>query len=171
MAINFLNNVNFNKNSVEQLRVVNYANDNAAGTGVAGQLYYNSTDNILKVYTGTEWDQVGGGVTTVTTTDGTFINLTPNSATSGAVTVTADLSASGTANATSFLAGNNAWAIPAGTYNFEIKGDAVGTTTVESGQTVAILGGTNITATLSTCLLYTSPSPRDVEESRMPSSA
>jgi len=150
MAINFLNNVNFNKNSVEQLRVVNYANDNAAGTGVAGQLYYNSTSNILKVYTGSEWDQVGGGVTTVTTTDGTFINLTPNSATSGAVTVTADLSASGTANATSFLAGNNAWAIPAGTYDWIIKGDAVGTTTVESGQTVAILGGTNITATLST---------------------
>ena len=150
MAINFLNNVNFNKNSVEQLRVVNYANDNAAGTGVAGQLYYNSTSNILKVYTGSEWDQVGGGVTTVTTTDGTFINLTPNSATSGAVTVTADLSASGTANATSFLAGNNAWAIPAGTYDWVIKGDAASTTTVESGQTVAILGGTNITATLST---------------------
>ena len=150
MAINFLNNVNFNKNSVEQLRVVNYANDNAAGTGVAGQLYYNSTSNILKVYTGSEWDQVGGGVTTITTTDGTFINLTPNTATAGAVTVTADLSATGTAGNTTFLRGDNAWAIPAGTYNFEIKGDAVGTTTVESGQTVAILGGSNITATLST---------------------
>jgi len=150
MAINFLNNVNFNKNSVEQLRVVNYANDNAAGTGVAGQLYYNSTSNILKVYTGSEWDQVGGGVTTVTTTDGTFINLTPNSATSGAVTVTADLSATGTAGNTTFLRGDNAWAIPAGTYDWVIKGDAASTTTVESGQTVAILGGSNITATLST---------------------
>ena len=30
-------------------------------------------------------------------------------------------------------------------------------------------GGTNLTSF--TCLLYTSPSPRDVEESRMPSSA
>ena len=150
MAINFLNNVNFNKNSVEQLRVVNYANDGAAGTGVTGQLYYNSTSNILKVYTGSDWNEVGGGVTTVTTTDGTFINLTPNSATSGAVTVTADLSASGTASATSFLAGNNAWAIPAGTYDWVIKGDAASTTTVEPAQTVAILGGSNITATLST---------------------
>ena len=150
MAINFLNNVNFNKNSVEQLRVVNYANDGAAGTGVTGQLYYNSTSNILKVYTGSEWDQVGGGVTSVTTTDGTFINLTPNSATSGAVTVTADLSATGTANATSFLAGNNAWAIPAGTYSWTVKGDAAGTTAVASGETVTILGGSNITASLST---------------------
>lgn len=50
--------------------------------------------------------------TTVTTTDGTFINLTPNSAASGAVTVTADLSATGTASASTFLAGNNAWSTP-----------------------------------------------------------
>ena len=50
--------------------------------------------------------------TTVTTTDGTFINLTPNSAASGAVTVTADLSATGTASASTFLAGNNEWSTP-----------------------------------------------------------
>jgi hypothetical protein len=50
--------------------------------------------------------------TTVTTTDGTFIELTPNSATSGAVTVTADLSATGTASASTFLAGNNTWSTP-----------------------------------------------------------
>jgi len=150
MAINFLNSVNFNKNSVDELRVVNHVNDTAAGAGVTGQLYYNSTDNILKVYTGSEWDQVGGGVTSLTTTDGTFINLTPDSATTGNVTVTADLSATGTANATSFLAGNNAWAIPAGTYNFSVKADAAGTQTVASGQTVTILGGTGVTATLGT---------------------
>ena len=34
-----------------------------------------------------------------------------------------------------------------------------------------IAGGEGITMKLRTCLLYTSPSPRDVEESRMPSSA
>jgi hypothetical protein len=150
MAINFLNNVDFNLNQLKKLVIDNEINDAAAGSGVAGQIYYNSTSNILKFYNGSSWSEVGGGVTTVTTTDGTFINLTPNSATSGAVTVTADLSATGTAGNTTFLRGDNAWAIPAGTYNFEIKGDAVGTTTVESGQTVAILGGSNITATLST---------------------
>ena len=32
-------------------------------------------------------------------------------------------------------------------------------------------GGANQAAMLEICLLYTSPSPRDVEESRMPSSA
>ena len=150
MAINFLNNVDFNLNQLKKLVIDNEINDTAAGSGVSGQIYYNSTSNILKFYNGSSWSEVGGGVTTVTTTDGTFINLTPNSATSGAVTVTADLSATGTANATSFLAGNNAWAIPAGTYDWVIKGDAASTTTVESGQTVAILGGSNITASLST---------------------
>lgn len=54
----------------------------------------------------------GGAVDSVTTTDGTFINLTPNSATTGPVTVTADLSATGTASATTFLRGDNSWEVP-----------------------------------------------------------
>ena len=55
-----------------------------------------------------------------------------------------------------------------------------------SGKTVAIIGygsqghahalnlkdsGVDVVVGLYDCLLYTSPSPRDVEESRMPSSA
>jgi len=41
------------------------------------------------------------------------------------------------------------------------------------GATNVMRGGNKVAAilTLSGCLLYTSPSPRDVEESRMPSSA
>ena len=54
----------------------------------------------------------GGDVDSVTTTDGTYIDLTPNSATTGAVTVTADLSASGTGDSTKFLRGDNFWAVP-----------------------------------------------------------
>ena len=43
---------------------------------------------------------------------------------------------------------------------------------VNSIVSIDIGGGNIITATIScACLLYTSPSPRDVEESRMPSSA
>lgn len=56
----------------------------------------------------------GGDVDSVTTTDGTYINLTPNSATTGAVTVTADLSAlDGTSDAsTRFLSKDNTWDLP-----------------------------------------------------------
>ena len=38
-------------------------------------------------------------------------------------------------------------------------------------QTLISLDGTESKSRLGACLLYTSPSPRDVEESRMPSSA
>ena len=42
--------------------------------------------------------------------------------------------------------------------------------TIKSGETHAIMGP-NGSGKSTFCLLYTSPSPRDVEESRMPSSA
>ena len=53
-------------------------------------------------------------VNSLTTTDGTFINLTPNTAATGTVTVTADLSATGSASNQTFLRGDNQWAIPGG---------------------------------------------------------
>ena len=118
MAINYLNNIDLNKNQLLQGVIENQPNDAAAGASpIKGQLYFNTTSNILKQYNGTSWEEVGGGVETVTTTDGTYINLTPNSATAGAVTVTADLSAAdGTAvAATRFLTKDNTWAtVPQG---------------------------------------------------------
>lgn len=48
-------------------------------------------------------------VQTVTTTNSTFINLTPTTPSSGAVTVTAGLSATGTPSVANFLRGDNTW--------------------------------------------------------------
>jgi len=48
-------------------------------------------------------------VQTIDTTNSTFINLTPASPTSGAVTVTAGLSATGTPDTSTFLRGDNTW--------------------------------------------------------------
>ena len=45
---------------------------------------------------------------------------------------------------------------------------------LDSGETVYGINtgfGALVSESISSCLLYTSPSPRDVEESRMPSSA
>ena len=117
MAINYLNSINLNQNELIKAQIENQPNDAAAGTGVEGQLYYDTTLDVLKVWAGGAWSEVGGGVETLTTTDGTYIDLTPNSATAGAVTVTADLSAAdGTASAASrFLTKDNTWAtVPQG---------------------------------------------------------
>jgi hypothetical protein len=153
MAINFLNSVDFNKNELLNPTIENQPNDTAAGTGVEGQLYFNTTDDILKVYAGGAWVEVGGGVTSLTTTDGTYIDLTPNSATTGAVTVTADLSAvDGTAGAGErYLTKNNTWATVAsipGTYTFDTSSNS-GSETVDSGDTLFIAGGTYITGATS----------------------
>ena len=62
----------------------------------------------------------GGGVSSFTNTNGTFISAgTANSAATGAVTMgTIDLSATGTADNTTFLRGDNQWIIPTNTtYN------------------------------------------------------
>ena len=129
MAINYLNSINLNQNELIKAQIENQPNDAAAGTGVEGQLYYDTTLDVLKVWAGGAWSEVGGGVETLTTTDGTYIDLTPNSATSGAVTVTADLSAAdGTASAASrFLTKDNTWAtVPQGDITALTEGTYIG---------------------------------------------
>ena len=129
MAINYLNSINLNQNELIKAQIENQPNDAAAGTGVEGQLYYDTTLDVLKVWAGGAWSEVGGGVETLTTTDGTYIDLTPNSATAGAVTVTADLSAAdGTASAASrFLTKDNTWAtVPQGDITALTEGTYIG---------------------------------------------
>jgi len=151
MAINFLNSVNLNQNELIKARVENQPNNTAAGTGVEGQLYYDTTLDVLKVWANGAWVEVGGGVTSFTATDGTFINLTPNTTQGGAATLTADLSATGTPDSTVYLRGDNTWspvaAIP-GTYTWSIQGGTGGPTTVASGTNITFAGGTNVTTAL-----------------------
>lgn len=151
MAINFLNNVDFNKNQLLNPVIENQPNNTAAGTGSEGQVYYDTTLDVLKIWANGAWTEVGGGVTSFTATDGTFINLTPNTTQGGAATLTADLSATGTPDSTVYLRGDNTWspisAIP-GTYTWSIQGGTGGPTTVGSGTNITFAGGTNVTTSL-----------------------
>ena len=94
-----------------------------------------------------------GGVTSLTATDGTFINLTPNTTQTGAATLTADLSASGTADNTTFLRGDNQWVTVAGTtydYSSAQSGSNVNLNLIPSTgttDTVTLVAGSNITLT------------------------
>jgi hypothetical protein len=156
MAIQFLNSVNLSQNELIKARIENQPNNAAAGTGVEGQLYYDTTLDVLKVWANGAWVEVGGGVTSFTATDGTFINLTPNTTQSGAATLLADLSATGTPDNTKYLRGDNTWSPVSGisgtTYDLDTIQVASNVAIVLVGSdsttdTVTLVAGTNITLT------------------------
>ena len=250
MAIPFLNNINLSDN---QLLNAKLQVTGTAPTAAAGQIYFNSTENVAKYHNGTAWvdisrkisvggtplaysqainlvagtnvgiaeasgvitisstDQFQGTVTsvssstagdaldvavtnatttpdlaftwagnpasyvrgdgtlatfptiptvpsniveTVVTTNGTFIDLTPTTAASGDVTITADLSAGGTPSDTTYLRGDNSWepisGIP-GTYEFTLSDNASPTPvtgTVAEDDTVQIAANADLTSNL-----------------------
>jgi hypothetical protein len=150
MAINFLNSIDLNQNELIKARVENQPNNAAAGTGVEGQLYYDTTLDVLKVWANGAWAEVGGGVLTVSTNNSTFVNLV-NVGTAVNPSLTASLSATGTPSDTVYLRGDNTWspisAIP-GTYTWSIQGGTGGPTTVASGTNITFAGGTNVTTAL-----------------------
>lgn len=125
MAINFLNTVAFNKNQLKEPVIDNQLNDAAAGTPADGQLYYNTTNDVLKIGEGGVWVSIAGSVTSVDettpgTSNGTPIVVDP---TTGAVTIQSMAfagddnvghvpSSSGETQTTNFLRADGTWAIP-----------------------------------------------------------
>jgi hypothetical protein len=140
MAIQFLNSVNLSQNELIKARIENQPNNAAAGTGVEGQLYYDTTLDVLKVWANGAWVEVGGGVTSFTATDSTFINLTPNTSQSGAATLLAELSATGTPDNTKYLRGDNTWSPISGIYDWNLAGNTGTSQNIVSGETVSIIG-------------------------------
>jgi hypothetical protein len=94
-----------------------------------------------------------GGVTDFTSTAGTFVNVTTNAAATGSVSVgTVDLSATGTADATTFLRGDNTWSTsgdvtgPASSVNLSIPVfDGTSGKIIKDGTGVTIDANGNVT--------------------------
>jgi hypothetical protein len=81
----------------------------------------------------------GGTVTSIDTSSGTFVDVTGGPITTGG-TITGDLSATGTADSTTFLRGDNTWAVPSGgsgMTSFYVSDSAgTGSFTVTNGNTI-----------------------------------
>ena len=90
MAIQFYNGIDLNENELVQARVENQPNNTAAGTGVSGQLYFDTSEGALKVWT-TSWVEVGGGIETILPTGG----LTGSNLTGPTATINIDYSGAG----------------------------------------------------------------------------
>ena len=71
MAVQFLNDIDLNQNELIDAVIENQTSNANAGTGIDGQLYYNTTDAVLKVWTGTAWTSVGSDTYTLTGTGST----------------------------------------------------------------------------------------------------
>ena len=147
MAINFLNNVALNKNELRGAAIENQPNDASVPNPVSGQIYFNTQSTNLKIYTGAAWEEVGGGVETLTMNPGTYVS--PNSTGNAANPIFApDLSAVDGVVAASerFLTKSNKWATVAsipGTYTWKILTNSGGgaLATVASADTVTFTSG------------------------------
>ena len=109
-----------------------------------------SIDSVLKLGTGTDV-----GISSITTTNGAFVNLTSTTSSNGTATLTGDLSALGTKDSTTFLRGDNTWStVPSAltaTIPIVITGNVITLSTVPVAK-----GGTNIDSYTLGDILYAS---------------
>ena len=134
MAINFLGNITLLKNQLLQAAIENQPDDASAGSSpVEGQIYFNTADDILKIYAGGAWKEVGGGVTSLTTTKvgaSTGNPLTVLTGATGDVTINSFAYDGGAkighvptgGSAVKFLRGDGTWVVPTNTTYSASKG-------------------------------------------------
>lgn len=74
MAIKYLNSVDLTKNELQNAVIQVLAT--APGSPVEGQVYYDSTDDVIKFYNGTAWVSAGGDLTGITTATTNQLTIT-----------------------------------------------------------------------------------------------
>jgi hypothetical protein len=99
MAIKYLNNLDLNKNQLQNavIQVLGTAPSNP----VSGQIYYNSSDNYVYYYNGTAWTSFAGDIEEITTSTANQLTVTNGSGPIAQLAViTATVANNGTALAT-----------------------------------------------------------------------
>ena len=148
MARKFLTSIDLNSNELIKAVVQNLPSD--PGTGKAGQIYYNTATDVLKVYSGTAsaWVSVGSEefigdavAALLDAGDGVFLNYNDGS-NSLTISNTGVLSVTGTASEVevSASAGNVTLSLPS-TINANTTGNAGTATTLATPRAIS-LGGT-----------------------------
>ena len=99
MAIKYLNNLDLNKNQLQQAVIQTASSD--PSSPVAGQIYYNTTDNVLKFYNGSAFVSAGGDLTAITSATTNQLTIANDTGPIPALTiVTGAVANNGTALAT-----------------------------------------------------------------------
>ena len=212
MPINYYCAIAMNGSDIEMNRnelllpvIDNETSAPATGSEVEGQMYYNTTNNVMYFYNGSAWvemDGTGSGVSSLAGGTSTYITNSVDQNT-GAVTLTSTL-AGGSGTNTEFYRGDGTWATPSGSYTkwqYKVNGGTgidmidgeilnfisstgiglagtaaspntltitnTGVTSIAAGTGISVSGSTgavtvtNTVTNTTSCLLYTSPSPRD----------
>ena len=101
MAVKYLNNLDLNKNELQNARIQVLASN--PSNPVTGQIYYNSTDNVLYYWNGTIWVDGSGDLTAIQTTTANQLAITNGTGPIPSLAITtAAVANNGTALATGY---------------------------------------------------------------------
>lgn len=144
MAINYLSSINLNKNELQN-GVIHVLASNPSNP-VEGQIYYNSTDQKLLFYDGTNWIDASGDIKSVNTNTTSTISVTdPNGPNPRLDTITAAVTNGGTALATGDqIFDHVAASIDGISVTFDGTANEIEVTTDGTGQTVGDAGTVTI---------------------------